>query len=214
MKWERISTKHNRPILPICPRKAERYGLILQVGLPVQLVGVVVVLPTEIHGLGTLMLSSYGSTHEGPTGPVLSEVHFHSPCTDGNLENDSPDKDNGGQELRRTNVVFPNPVPLVPLLHFQLELKFWPKTSNGIITKQESSDVITSTEHNDVIMNTGCEIQNLVKSSSEEIFGRSSLPERTSVEREALQKPLRWFEMRKEGYKPVGSQIPIIYYIT
>ena len=160
------------------------------------------------------MLSSYGSTHEGPTGPVLSEVHFHSPCTDGNLENDSPDKDNGGQELRRTNVVFPNPVPLVPLLHFQLELKFWPKTSNGIITKQESSDVITSTEHNDVIMNTDCEIQNLVKSSSEEIFGRSSPPERTSVEREALQKPLRWFEMRKEGYKPVGSQIPIIYYIT
>jgi len=48
MKWERISTKHNRPILSICPpRKDERYGLILQVGLPVQLVGVVVVLPSE-----------------------------------------------------------------------------------------------------------------------------------------------------------------------
>ena len=47
----------------------------------------------------------------------------------------------------------------------------------------------------------------------ENLFGRSSPPVRREEEKEALQKPLRWFEMKRDGLQPVGNQLPIIYYI-
>jgi len=194
--WERKSNpKKNRSpfsTFSTSAPSAEKCALILQVSLSVQLVGVVVVLPSQWEGGGTLNVSSFASPHCGPQGPFLSEAYFQSSQ---HAQIGKRYKDKERSDGHQMNVL-PHPLPLMPQVYYQLELCISTNSRSNVTIKEESNN------------------DDLVKHfRRERLFGRSSPPVRSEEERELLQKPLRWFEKRREGLQPVGNQLPIIYYI-
>merc|ERR1719234_2052254 len=200
MTWEgKFISKYNRPPLSTPALLATRCALIVQVSWSVQLVGVVAVLPShQWHGEGTLSVSSYASPHSGPQGPCLGQVSFQSlqliggnkSCANRQSERY---EDKEGSDGKHINVLLPYPLPLMPLIYYQLELNISSKSKSDVVIKERSCD------YDDV--------------KRVKLFGRLSPPVRSEEERAALEKPLRWFEMKREGLQPVGSQLPIIYYI-
>ena len=153
---------------------------------------------------GTLSVSSYASPHSGPQGPFLNQVSFQSSqhiqiggnksCADIQSERYEDKEGSAGHHI---NVLLPYPLQLMPQVYYQLEL--------CISTKSRSGVTMTEKSHG---------YDDTVKCVKEvKLFGRSSPPVRSEEEREVLEKPLRWFEMKREGLQPVGSQLPIIYYI-
>ena len=136
-----------------------------------------------------MSVSSYATPNCGPQGPFLGEVKFQASQKHAQIGGKCEDR-NGGHQMY---VLLPNPLPLMPLVYYQLE--FCTKSSSSDVTMKKGS--------------RGYDVDDMpVK-----LFGRSSPPVRSEDEREALQKPLRWFEMKREGLQPLGNQLPIIYYI-
>ena len=88
------------------------------------------------------------------------------------------------------SVLFPSPVPLVPLVYYHLELWISTTSRSEVIIKEETDEM-----------------------EKYELFGRLSPPVRKIDESELLEKPLRWFEMKGEGLQPVGNQLPVIFYV-
>ena len=146
-----------------------------------------------------MSVSSYASPHNGPQGPCLGQVNFQSlqliggnkSCANRQSERY---EDKEGRDGKHINVLLPYPLPLMPLIYYQLELNISSK-----------SDV--------EIKERSCDYDNEKFFKRVKLFGRSSPPVRSDEEREALEKPLCWFEMKREGLQPVGNQLPIIYYI-
>ena len=134
-----------------------------------------------------MSVSSYATPHCGPQGPFLGEVSFQASQKHAQIGGKCEDR-NGGHQM---NVLLPNPLPLMPLVYYQLE--FCTKSSSSDVPMKEGS--------------RGCDDMPV------NLFGRSSPPVRSEDEMEALQKPLRWFEMKREGLQPLGNQLPVIYYI-
>lgn len=186
MTWERKSSpRYTRPLFSTSPPSDEKCGLIVQVGFSVQLVGVVALLPSQCQPVEcSLRVSSYASAHSGPHGPLLAEVKLQS-----SHHTQSGEKnEDRNHDCHQINLLLSNPLPLVPLVYYQ--------------TMMESLH-----GHDDMPPPVKYE-------EREKLFGRSSPPVRRDEEREVLQKPLRWFEMKKNGLQPVGKQLPIIYYIS
>jgi len=205
MTWERKPNyKCNRPLFSTPAPSAEKCALIVQVSVSVQLVGVVAVLPSQWQGEGTLSVSSYASPNCGPQGPFLGQVIFQSSqhiqiggnksCADGGSEKYEDEEGSAGHHI---NVLLPYPLHLMPQVYYQLEL--------CIFTKSRCDVTMTEKSHG---------YDDTVKCVKEvKLFGRSSPPVRSEEEKVALEKPLRWFEMKRDGLQPVGGQLPIIYYI-
>ena len=140
-----------------------------------------------------MSVSSFASPHCGPQGPFLSEAYFQSSQ---HAQIGKRYKDKEQSDGHQMNVILPHPLPLMPLVYYQLELCISTNSRSNVTIKGVSTNA-------DLVKNV----------RREKLFGRSSPPVRSEEERELLQKPLRWFEKKREGLQPVGNQLPIIYYI-
>ena len=146
------------------------------------------------QGKGTLKLSSHASPHSGPQGPLLSEAKFqplqYVQKTKNWLNRRCDEYQTQESDDYHMSVLFPSPVPLVPLVYYHLELWISTTSRSEVIIKEETDEM-----------------------KKYELFGRPSPPVRKIDESELLEKPLRWFEMKGEGLQPVGNQLPVIFYV-